>query len=90
MRKVWCQYCGEEAWEAHGRHAPILINNAPGKASDKITLHFHTEQGAATQEDWTLHRCQNIRYPKTPKLDAANEARRAVGLDPIEKRGDCA
>lgn len=93
MKKAWCPQCGAETWEAQGRIGPVLLNmaNAQTPASDKIRVHFHTQEGTATTTaNWTIHRCKEIRYPKRRSIAALNAARRAVGLDPVEERGDSA
>lgn len=89
MKKVWCPLCGEEAWEVHGQSGPILIDPKQGPATDRIKITFHTAEGKNTV-DYTIHRCTQIKYPKPPPTNAANAARRAVGLEPLVERGDSA
>lgn len=93
MKKAWCPQCGAETWEVQGRTGPILVNPATPEtaAADKIRVHFYTQEGTSTTtHHWTIHRCKEILYPKRRHITALNAARRAVGLDPVEERGDSA
>ena len=89
MRKAWCQLCGAETWQAHGHLEPVLLDTEPGAATDRVSVVTSTAAGKARQTFWR-HRCKEIKYPKQKPHDAANAARRAVGLDPLAERSDSA
>lgn len=90
MNKAWCPLCGNEVLEAHGRTGPILLDTTPGPAIDRVRIQIHNQHGTTTHGDYTIHRCKEIRFPKRNNIDAVNAARRAVGLEPYEERGDSA
>lgn len=91
MRKQWCPLCGAETWEVQGRIGPVLLDPSTptSAATDKVSVHFRSAEGTTTSNHhWTIHRCKQIRFPKPRNLAAVNAARRVVGLDPVEERGD--
>ena len=93
MKKAWCPQCGAETWEVQGRQGPVLLNPSTpdAAATDRVSVRFHGANGTtASNHHWIVHRCKEIRYPKRRNLVALNAARRAVGLDPVEERGDSA
>lgn len=93
MNKRWCQQCGAETWEVQGRNGPILLDPATPEAAatDRVSVRFHGSAGTiASNHAWTVHRCKQIKFPKRRSLATINATRRAVGLDPVEERGDSA
>jgi len=93
MRKQWCPQCGAEAWEVQGRTGSVLLDpaNPNAAATDKVSVQFRSAEGITTSNhNWTIHRCKQIRFPKPHNIDALNAARRVVGLDPVQERGDSA
>lgn len=87
MTKAWCQLCGAETWQANGHRGPVLLDSEPGAATDRVSVVTSTAAGKARQTFWR-HRCKEIRFPRKKPHDAANAARRAVGLDPLAEGSD--
>ena len=93
MNKQWCPQCGAETWEVQGRSGPVLLDSATpdAAATDRVSVHFHGAGGTTTSNhNWIIHRCKQIKYPKRRSLATINAARRVVGHDPVEERGDSA
>lgn len=86
MVTTYCQQCGTAVYLGQSAGGEVLIDQGPPRQNRQLIKVKHADGTPAVIH--SIHVCDEVRYPKRSNAAAINAARRVVGLEPLQERGD--
>lgn len=86
MRTTYCQRCGTAVYLGQSTGGEVLIDQGPPRENRQLIKVTPTDGTPAVIH--SIHICKQVLYPRKTNTAAINAARRVVGLEPLQERGD--